>query len=889
MSIRQLPEDVVGKIKSSTVIVSLNGVVGGLLKNALDAGATKVNITVDYSRGNCTIEDNGCGIPPAEFKSDGGLTKLHHTSKHPPDDDVHGRAGNFLASVATLSLLSVSSRSQAHVSHSFMLVHNGQAIARHVPSPSEQKLRAFDHGTRVMVRDLFGSMPVRVKQRPVASVDRANVDRDWSQLIQDAMALLLAWQTPVSILLSEANGQRQVRLRSTDKPGTPARVSQLLMQSSLVDPSDVESLISVSASTSHVRITGCMSTRPVATRRAQFISFGVQPLANDRGTNVLYEEVNKVFLESSFGMIDSDLEDSNSDDLSRKERGSRRRAERWPMFYLCIKARDSAVSHDLEDILDDRGNHLSTILDLLKAVCYSFLKKHHFRPKKVAMAKDGSRNGSSERSRSTAKRSRSMGRRNTAHPASENRLQSSYGAFIELQSSNRQSPFDGWQRTKADSAAAAEVAGKIDSPGINFEDPNQRAGSRLVGEGGRLLRKPFADPEDLALDDALQQSDHFSGPRFSSNTESQPSANASRVTPNTDSFIGQDSLASGSIASRPKAQPSAWLQHVQDSWENPVFENAPPPIPRLHEELRQPPDDIRTGVCSKFFGNGGHECGVSFEAGSVSFEGRISKSALTEAEVIAQVDRKFILIKLPLSDDKDANHVSATESLIMLDQHAADERCKLEDLMADYFVREAAGTAYNTIRAGVESLAKPFLFEVTSQELELLQQYQSYFIAWGIVYEVQHRRRKTSDPASQIKITALPPSIIERCSSEPKLLIDLLRRECWELSESRRRPTAPFLPFVSEGTWISNFHRCPRGILDLLHSRACRSAIMFNDVLSNQECERLLERLSRCTFPFQCAHGRPSMAPLVDLGLGSRVGGWDEETRALRWKKWMGG
>jgi DNA mismatch repair protein MLH3 len=77
MSIRQLPEDVVHKLKSSVIITSLNNVVCGLLKNALDVGSTKVNVYIDYSRGNCTVEDNGQGIPPSEFKEDGGLGKLH--------------------------------------------------------------------------------------------------------------------------------------------------------------------------------------------------------------------------------------------------------------------------------------------------------------------------------------------------------------------------------------------------------------------------------------------------------------------------------------------------------------------------------------------------------------------------------------------------------------------------------------------------------------------------------------------------------------------------------------------------------------------------------------------------------------------------------------------
>jgi DNA mismatch repair protein MLH3 len=77
MIIRQLPKDVVDKIKSSVNITSLNGVVCGLIANSLDAGASKVNISIDYARGNCTVEDNGSGIPPDEFKDSGGLGKLH--------------------------------------------------------------------------------------------------------------------------------------------------------------------------------------------------------------------------------------------------------------------------------------------------------------------------------------------------------------------------------------------------------------------------------------------------------------------------------------------------------------------------------------------------------------------------------------------------------------------------------------------------------------------------------------------------------------------------------------------------------------------------------------------------------------------------------------------
>ena len=33
-------------------------------------------------------------------------------------------------------------------------------------------------------------------------------------------------------------------------------------------------------------------------------------------------------------------------------------------------------------------------------------------------------------------------------------------------------------------------------------------------------------------------------------------------------------------------------------------------------------------------------------------------------------------------------------------------------------------------------------------------------------------------------------------------------------------------------------------------------AIMFNDPLTTQQCEKLIRELAETVFPFQCAHGR---------------------------------
>lgn len=40
---------------------------------------------------------------------------------------------------------------------------------------------------------------------------------------------------------------------------------------------------------------------------------------------------------------------------------------------------------------------------------------------------------------------------------------------------------------------------------------------------------------------------------------------------------------------------------------------------------------------------------------------------------------------------------------------------------------------------------------------------------------------------------------------------------------------------------------------------------MFGDVLSTEECGKLITDLALCDLPFQCAHGRPTCAPLFEL------------------------
>jgi DNA mismatch repair ATPase MutL len=57
----------------------------------------------------------------------------------------------------------------------------------------------------------------------------------------------------------------------------------------------------------------------------------------------------------------------------------------------------------------------------------------------------------------------------------------------------------------------------------------------------------------------------------------------------------------------------------------------------------------------------------------------------------------------------------------------------------------------------------------------------------------------------------------------------------------------------------------PGFVTRILHSRACRGAVMFGSPLAPADCRRVVTALLGTRLPFQCAHGRPSVVPITTL------------------------
>lgn len=392
------------------------------------------------------------------------------TSRFPARATIHGKNGDFLASLATLSLLCVSSRRRGHISHNSLTIHNSTVLSRNLPAPLDQRIINFDYGTRVVVRDLFGAMPVRVKQRATMH-ERAASEKEWSNLVREVVALLLAWPSHVTISLRNSMTQKELRFRPPEEYEVVSRTSRLLSQASLADSSDLDSWVPISASSGHITIKGCICETPAATRRSQFISLGVHPIMNEYGSDVIYEEINRVFHKSSFGVVEGDDSQDQGhtklEDFTHKELRNRKGVERWPMFYFKIVTTGDG-NIDAVDNLEGQSRALTAVLDLLKATCYGFLKKHHFRPQKVHISSDESLFSTSR----TVGRSKKSKRRSTLDTGPR---AGSVPRVTNESKTRTDGPFDGWNRIKVGKATASNMKTETKEP--------TKESAPLVGEG----------------------------------------------------------------------------------------------------------------------------------------------------------------------------------------------------------------------------------------------------------------------------------------------------------------------------------------------------------------------------------------------------------------------
>ena len=175
--IHRLPPDLANQIAAGEVVERPASVVKELVENALDAGATRISIAVEFGgKKLIRVEDDGEGMSPEDARL---AIERHATSKIRRSDDLGairtlGFRGEALPSIASVSHFTLRTRAAGTPSGTEIQVNGGVIESiREVGAPE---------GTCLEVADLFYNLPARRKFLKSDTAETTQISRLATQL-----------------------------------------------------------------------------------------------------------------------------------------------------------------------------------------------------------------------------------------------------------------------------------------------------------------------------------------------------------------------------------------------------------------------------------------------------------------------------------------------------------------------------------------------------------------------------------------------------------------------------------------------------------------------------------------------------------------------------------
>ena len=262
MTIRVLPPSTVNRIAAGEVVERPAAVVKELVENAIDAGARRIDATIDGGGRTCiAVADDGRGMSRDELAL---AVERHATSKLPDDDLLHvtqlGFRGEALPAIGAVSRMTLTSRPKGASEAWSIVVAGGRK-----GDPAPASLAA---GTRVEVRDLFYATPARLKflKSPRTELDHA----------VDVVNRLAMAHPDVAFGLT-AEGRGVVRLAPAQGGPLDARLDRL---AAVMGRAFADNALAIDAEREGVRLTGHIGL-PTLSRgaaRAQYLFVNGRPV-----------------------------------------------------------------------------------------------------------------------------------------------------------------------------------------------------------------------------------------------------------------------------------------------------------------------------------------------------------------------------------------------------------------------------------------------------------------------------------------------------------------------------------------------------------------------------------------------------------------------------------
>lgn len=176
--IHLLPDSIANQIAAGEVIQRPASVVKELIENSLDAGATRITLSVmDAGRTFIQVIDDGKGMSATDLRM---AFERHATSKIRSADDLFalttmGFRGEALPSIAAISQVEVKSRREEDELGSLLIISGSKV--------EKQEMIAAATGTSITVKNIFFNVPARRKFLKSNETERRNIFTEFERIV----------------------------------------------------------------------------------------------------------------------------------------------------------------------------------------------------------------------------------------------------------------------------------------------------------------------------------------------------------------------------------------------------------------------------------------------------------------------------------------------------------------------------------------------------------------------------------------------------------------------------------------------------------------------------------------------------------------------------------
>ncbi|TKX73989.1 DNA mismatch repair endonuclease MutL [Halorubrum sp. GN11_10-6_MGM] len=758
--IERLDERTVQRIAAGEVVERPASVVKELVENSLDAGASRVAVSVEAGgTEGIRVRDDGVGVPEDQLEA---AVAEHATSKIGDIEDLDrgvgtlGFRGEALYTVGAVSRLTVRSRPPDAEAGAEITVEGGDV--------GEVRPAGCPAGTTVEVDDLFYNTPARKKflKRTATEFDHVNTVVTGYALANPDVAVSLEHDGRETFA-TEGNGD----LRSAVLAVYGREVAESMIDVAWTpDGREGDASDGAETDTPVHRVTGLVSHPETARSTRDYLSTYVN------GRYVTASALREATLDAYGGQLAPDrypfavlfVEVPPGDvDVNVHPRKLEVRFDEEPAVRGAVETavEEALLDHGLIRSTAPRGQSApdETAVDpeTPDAEAVGGADTDHERA-----ALEGRTSATSTESANSTEPASSERSRDTALDAETTRTD----AETTQTDADARDPSTPTELDPSDDAAWA-VDGLGDQDGGSDGATEQSTGS---GGGDATDARP--SPRSWQEDSAERAPSPSTGADGSARDEASAS----------EASLGGDDPATDETGSADRAAEG----------EEPAVRSAARSAPGARPPTRQRTLDGEATESERAF------------------------DSLPSLRVLGQLHETYVVAEAP-------------DGLVLIDQHAADERVNYERLKATF----ADG-------ADAQALAEPVRIELTAREAALFEEFVDDLA------EIGFRAERAGD--REVAVTAVPA--VFDAALDPDLLRDALSA----LVDDAAAGDEPVADVVDE----------------LLADLACYPSVTGNTSLTEGRVVDLLDRLDACENPYACPHGRPVVIRLDRDEVGSR-------------------